>query len=1393
MEFAELLAHKYHFGREHEASIQLLFRSFCNNLYIGQFELARASIKELHQQRSFLKYHVKDVFSKALDRWCTSENPLHPLTWPCFLEYKLIEDNATKVEEVTKALEFHFLLADVCQDAESSLIKDIYAFYAQETSELSSPCQAFLVSILVKKPTPATLLLDYLPLKNVTFQMNNVTLDAIDRCITEKNQSSLRELLARGKLELNVDGAKDRLEVILAKAFADCLLTGEDERWLSYEDIMTASASRSDLRIYTLAQTLHMDSLEESDKQAYKWRDMALNMLTSQTHFFDTLLTHSDKFMKEHRYQDLVAMFDTPEWRPLFPFVFHRAWRLCSNTEQSHQVIAAFSQVEDKKLAALINEHQRIDIIEQSLDLSSTTSRTPSSMKSGDLSVFKSHSVLHALYICLSNLDSWSHQKMMKTLTAESAYALLDQYELGMSGSNSLSIKQQRDIHLFNAFTIIDSFMQALCKASENISGVAFSQRYAGDVVPLLVTLRNLLVDLRPLTLKLEVIEDLFLLLFAMSQDIKTSSQHARADMAQSMGQEKSSYAEMSEDDPECYHSAREWVSTSKPTKHNSSRSKTDYLKVPKSKIQSSRTERSSDENPNTDGIQTTAVGFIANEFITRDILTIIKMALTDVTASSFEIRNNLVKKRLEDELRQVILSSISENNFMSRLSQLQQRVSEALWRYQLLLQDSVVKEFGSVTLRPTTDTGVHNDDGYGVFERSLPNMTASKSSLGVQRSGEASQESELSSEILTYSSGTNTPAALSKNKRYRKRMASQKSALSLPSMEGLIPKMLASPISLLNICINRGNDTQARQVLKLYNLEESVEGRQFSFAQSHKQFLLEQGKQQRSSKPVAKKSSTQPVENLSFMRSMAAKSLTTMDDSLKAETLALAATLPRTQGGLQVDKFLGANARDSQVATSMVLADLACANADCFQRSHHLLTTAWKYSTSSSRSTSGLQSWIKKCLSLNEFAVSLDLSKLLSLLLDEEMHSLQSCLLSTLFTMDTGELSEKIVSLMELCKEVKVVEQAIGHYLKIPAKERSQTLELTPVLRILSKHFPGSRQYLSILSDQLILLQKTIKDNALPPSGVAAVLYDGPTMTMGRLMFEHNIEPARLASVAEQVKLDLTHVIVRSCCPPVRCKPFEEDAHAIEGIQESLVADKKFGYRRVLNQSHVHAVDFFLPPLVTVSNALTSLLKLLNGTLVMNNKKRLDRCLAIKIKETEAYSLFCDECRQLQSVDLKLLTTNQQKLAFFINLHNMLSLHGVVETMVTQRRAQRMLDSMSTAAAFHMRVSYIVGQLGLCSVFELQQFFLRVNVVKHMDMCIDHPWACYAPEPNPLTVFALYDGRLNVLPLKCTSAETVDNEISDSVTMYMRRAVIISPHSLEVCWFDCDFHFCFV
>lgn len=46
--------------------------------------------------------------------------------------------------------------------------------------------------------------------------------------------------------------------------------------------------------------------------------------------------------------------------------------------------------------------------------------------------------------------------------------------------------------------------------------------RYKDEALPLLNTAKKLLVDLRPLTLKLEVLEDMFTLLFAMGSDVRS-------------------------------------------------------------------------------------------------------------------------------------------------------------------------------------------------------------------------------------------------------------------------------------------------------------------------------------------------------------------------------------------------------------------------------------------------------------------------------------------------------------------------------------------------------------------------------------------------------------------------------------------------------------------------------------------------------------------------------------------------------------------------------------------------------------------------------------------------------------------------------------------------------
>ena len=49
------------FGSEQEVSVLKLLRLFCNNLYLGQWEFAKACIDQLHAEGSFLKLEILDI------------------------------------------------------------------------------------------------------------------------------------------------------------------------------------------------------------------------------------------------------------------------------------------------------------------------------------------------------------------------------------------------------------------------------------------------------------------------------------------------------------------------------------------------------------------------------------------------------------------------------------------------------------------------------------------------------------------------------------------------------------------------------------------------------------------------------------------------------------------------------------------------------------------------------------------------------------------------------------------------------------------------------------------------------------------------------------------------------------------------------------------------------------------------------------------------------------------------------------------------------------------------------------------------------------------------------------------------------------------------------------
>jgi len=68
MEVAEILALRYPFGREHEVSVQLMFRDFSNNLFLGQFELARASLGELNKNKTMLSNSVVGILENLIEK-----------------------------------------------------------------------------------------------------------------------------------------------------------------------------------------------------------------------------------------------------------------------------------------------------------------------------------------------------------------------------------------------------------------------------------------------------------------------------------------------------------------------------------------------------------------------------------------------------------------------------------------------------------------------------------------------------------------------------------------------------------------------------------------------------------------------------------------------------------------------------------------------------------------------------------------------------------------------------------------------------------------------------------------------------------------------------------------------------------------------------------------------------------------------------------------------------------------------------------------------------------------------------------------------------------------------------------------------------------------------------
>ena len=125
-------------------------------------------------------------------------------------------------------------------------------------------------------------------------------------------------------------------------------------------------------------------------------------------------------------------------------------------------------------------------------------------------------------------------------------------------------------------------------------------------------------------------------------------------------------------------------------------------------------------------------VGFIANEYIVRDVLATFKDCLLDLNAAKFRLmgqqRFDLNTKQtnddslnadqeLEDILSQHVLTSVERAHLQQRIGRLSQYVSEATWRFQLVSHDWLPSETGKIMLEKPSVVGEgFSDEETGEF-----------------------------------------------------------------------------------------------------------------------------------------------------------------------------------------------------------------------------------------------------------------------------------------------------------------------------------------------------------------------------------------------------------------------------------------------------------------------------------------------------------------------------------------------------------------------------------------------------------------------------------------------------------------------------------------------------
>ncbi|OXB72307.1 UNVERIFIED_CONTAM: hypothetical protein H355_014227 [Colinus virginianus] len=718
--------------------------------------------------------------------------------------------------------------------------------------------------------------------------------------------------------------------------------------------------------------------------------------------------------------------------------------------------------------------------------------------------------------LAIAGMDSLSKLGISKNIAMDSSQNSVAPL------SNALS--QQRNLALFRAFCAMKYAIYALCVNSHKHSKCrdcirsllcdASEDTASGEPADCSPVFSQYLVKCHqflrsvPVPLRLEVLENIFSLLFVSYSDLH-SENVLPEDYAEDDDLDKKSSAVSVESSTSRRSSASESPQhLIKAEKKLAARTvHSDTQSLPDLELCGKSCESSKLNYPDLKHFTSSVTGFLVDDVAMDAFLTLLLNHLEEIQSSLPWDSSNVLREELE--LVECLNLSASRDGFGSRVLQFSKYLSEAHWRYKVVMS---------------------NRNADGKEETSSPSWESTSSEL-------SASTSEGSTSNVSGSSDSESRA---------------RSQLQNP----LIPMMLSPPESLLVSCVLRGNFMEAHQVALMFNLDSSPCYGELVFMERYQEAVREMARVEHNienqvsdgtggiRRSSSGRSTLQAIGNAAAA-GMVFYSISDVTDKLLATSGSLAPTLQENFwiSNIQLEHTDPLwEVLEDLSPSAMAAFDLACTQCRLWKTCKQLLETAERklYNSLETRELSeekigsyfrcSIVDLLQACYpALTEESITNEI------ILSQNLDQILRALTHVERSVDSkGSLFGTLVEQASL-KPVELEKHLVWNQTQLLLRTLDQHFQILPESNV-------NTNFVKIFFDYVTTLAAVVLRSLNAELDLSAevkvgnpfiLLQQSPSQLLSQLLFERRVQPDRLSSLLtrEELSLNVQQVIVNCCC----------------------------------------------------------------------------------------------------------------------------------------------------------------------------------------------------------------------------------------------------------------------